>query len=234
MRKAIVSFVVAWTLIACSGPSVKLPDSDISVLDKVEDYSVIYFFKSQDTETIEVNDKNRIGTTNWVFHVDENLTMKEVVPELIRFQEKRKNATHNKENAEHYFSYRDLSKNILAFVPFTELNFTFNSYFSSLYVREHTDFHLDYHLIRVNILNENDVSVDGYAFQTDEALSYIDEIVEMKTDEKPSLVYLNVHQEVRFGRYFQVWMKLFSRKSMTLSPIHFVYDPQLIEGCECH
>lgn len=220
-------------MISCGGPSVKLPDADVTFLDKVEDYSVIYFFKNEQSGSIEINDKNRIGTTHWVFHIDEALKMKEVAPELIRFQEKRKNATHNREDAKHYFSYRDVTQNALAFVPFTDLNFAFNSYFSTIYVQEHLDYHQNYHVVRITILNENEVSVDGYSFELEEALLYLEDILEMKRKETATLVYLNVHQEVRFGRYFQVWMKLLSREDITLSPIHFVYDPQLIEDCDC-
>jgi hypothetical protein len=218
---------------SCNHPKVQLPDASYTQLDKVNDYSAIYFFENEETKSIEINDKNRIGTTDWIFHIEKSLKLSEVVPELVRFQEKRKNASHNKEGAQHYFSYRDTSNNSLAFAAFTDLNFAFNTYFSSLYVREHTDYHENYNVIRVNIIDDKQLFVDGYAFETVDAFTYINELILMNQTSKPHLVYLNASQDATFGDYFQAWMALQNIENVNLSPIHFIYDANLIENCEC-
>ena len=107
--KRIVILISLLSLFSCEDKPVLLPQVDHTVLSKIEDHSPIYmFFKTEGKDTlIDVNRKNSISSTNWVFNIDKRLPLRLVIPELIKLQAK-----------------KDSIQKQLAFIPFTKLNFT--------------------------------------------------------------------------------------------------------------
>ncbi|WP_243854607.1 hypothetical protein [Flavobacterium sp. 270] len=112
-------------LVSCGKKEdVLLPKSNVSIVKNVEDLSPIYiFFKIDGKDTIaEVNRKNSIISTNWIFNIDKRLPLKLVIPEVIKLQEKKRaEKAHKNEKAENYYSYADSIGKNLAFVPFTKV-----------------------------------------------------------------------------------------------------------------
>jgi len=103
---------------------VLLPKSNVTIVKDVQDHSPIYiFFKIEGKDTIaDVNRKNSIISTNWLFNIDKRLPLKLVIPEVIKLQEKKRaDSAHKNENAENYFSYADSIGKNLAFLPFTKV-----------------------------------------------------------------------------------------------------------------
>ncbi|CAD0009764.1 hypothetical protein [Flavobacterium chungangense] len=108
---------------------VLLPQSNVSIVKDVQDHSPIYiFFKIEGKDTLaEVNRKNSIISTNWIFNIDKRLPLKLVIPEVIKLQEKkRKDSAHKNEKAQNYYSYADSVGKNLAFLPFTKVYYKMN------------------------------------------------------------------------------------------------------------
>nr|WP_315239732.1 hypothetical protein [uncultured Flavobacterium sp.] len=106
-----------------------LPQSNVSIVKDVQDHSPIYiFFKIEGKDTLaEVNRKNSIISTNWIFNIDKRLPLKLVIPEVIKLQEKkRKDSAHKNEKAQNYYSYADSVGKNLAFLPFTKVYYKMN------------------------------------------------------------------------------------------------------------
>ncbi|MBS7232670.1 hypothetical protein KHA90_16755 [Flavobacterium psychroterrae] len=104
--------------------AVLLPKSNISIVKDVQDHSPIYiFFKMEGKDTIaEVNRKNSIISTNWIFNIDKRLPLKLVIPEIMKLQEKKRaEKAHKNEMAENYYSYADSIGKNMAFLPFTKV-----------------------------------------------------------------------------------------------------------------
>jgi biopolymer transport protein ExbD len=101
-----------------------LPKSNITVVNTVEDHSPIYMFiraKEKDT-LVEVNRKNEIISTNWIFNIDKRLPLRLVIPEVMKLQQKkREEKAHKNVKAENYYSYADTIGKNLAFIPFTNV-----------------------------------------------------------------------------------------------------------------
>lgn len=117
-------FVVSLLFSCGKQEDVLLPKSSLTIVKNVEDLSPIYiFFKKEGEDTIaEVNRKNSIISTNWIFNVDKRLPLKVVIPEIIKLQEKkREEKAHKNEKAENYYSYADSVGKNLAFLPFTKV-----------------------------------------------------------------------------------------------------------------
>ena len=113
-------------LFSCQKKEVLLPQISETIVADVKDHSPIYMFfeiKGNDT-LVDVNRKNSISSTNWLFNIDKRLPLKLVIPEIQKLQAKKENSSHKSENSENYFTYMDSQKKTLAFVPFTEAVYT--------------------------------------------------------------------------------------------------------------
>jgi hypothetical protein len=123
--KNISLIFIAFLLFSCAAKEeVLLPKSNITIVKDVQDHSPIYiFFKTKGKDTIaDVNRKNSIISTNWIFNIDKRLPLKLVIPEVIKLQEKKRGEkAHKNEKAENYYSYADSVGKNLAFLPFTKV-----------------------------------------------------------------------------------------------------------------
>jgi hypothetical protein len=103
---------------------VLLPKANVSIVKDVQDHSPIYiFFKTEGKDTIaEVNRKNSIISTNWIFNIDKRLPLRLIIPEVMKLQEKKRaEKAHKNEKAENYYSYADSIGKNMAFLPFTKV-----------------------------------------------------------------------------------------------------------------
>ncbi|WP_298396760.1 hypothetical protein [Flavobacterium sp.] len=124
--KIYLAFLVVFGLVSCEGrKEIQLPKADKTIIGDVKEHSPIYmFFKVEGKDTVaDVNRKNAIVSTNWIFNIDKRLPLKLVVPELIKLQAKKDKSIHKNEAAENYFSYANDKKKTLAFLPFASLKF---------------------------------------------------------------------------------------------------------------
>lgn len=119
------TLIIALLLFSCEKKEdVLLPKSNVTIVKDVQDHSPIYiFFKTEGKDTIaDVNRKNSIISTNWLFNIDRRLPLKLVIPEVIKLQEKKRaDSAHKNENAENYYSYADSVGKNLSFLPFTKV-----------------------------------------------------------------------------------------------------------------
>jgi hypothetical protein len=119
------TLIIAFLLFSCERKEdVLLPKSNVTIVKGVQDHSPIYiFFKAEGKDTIaDVNRKNSIISTNWLFNIDKRLPLKLVILEVIKLQEKKRaDSAHKNQNAENYYSYADSIGKNLAFLPFTKV-----------------------------------------------------------------------------------------------------------------
>ena len=138
-----ITLIITLILFSCGKKEdVLLPKSNVTIVKEVEDHSPIYiFFKTKGTDTIaDVNRKNSIISTNWIFNIDKRLPLKLVIPEVMKLQEKKRaEKVHQNEEAENYYSYADTIGRNLAFLPFTKVYYKMgekSSNISQLYFKK--------------------------------------------------------------------------------------------------
>lgn len=126
--KKIIVLLMALVLFSCNKKEVLLPQTNVSNIKEIHDHSPIYmFFKTEGKDTIaEVNRKNSISSTNWIFNIDRRLTLEKVMPEISKLQAKKEASAHTKKGAMNVFSYADTLHKNLAFVDFTDVKFLNN------------------------------------------------------------------------------------------------------------
>lgn len=124
MKYASLIFIILLLFSCGKKEDVLLPKSNVTIVKNVEDLSPIYiFFKTDGKDTIaNVNRKNSIISTNWIFNIDKRLPLRLVIPEVMKLQEKKRTEkAHKNEKAENYYSYADSVGKNLAFLPFTKV-----------------------------------------------------------------------------------------------------------------
>lgn len=124
MKKILVTLLV-FALFSCSEKEVLLPEVDTTIVEKVENLSPIYiFFEGKGKDTIaELNRKNAISSTNFIFNIDKRLPLKLVLPEVIKVVAKKEASAHKDSTSQNYYSYSNIKKKQLAFVLFTKMNY---------------------------------------------------------------------------------------------------------------
>ena len=125
IMKKIFLFGISLLLFSCNDKKIQLPKAAKTVVADVKDNSTVYlFFEAKGKDTlVEVNRKNTISSTNWLFAIDKRLPLRLVIPEVMKLQAKKENSNHKKEKAQNYFSYADSIGKNLAFLPFTNVKF---------------------------------------------------------------------------------------------------------------
>ena len=123
--KKILVLILAFALFSCNEKEVLLPEVDTTIVEKVENLSPIYiFFEVKGKDTIaELNRKNAISSTNFIFNIDKRLPLKFVLPEVIKAVAKKEASAHKDSTSQNYYSYSDIKKKQLAFVPFTKMKY---------------------------------------------------------------------------------------------------------------
>ncbi|MFE3870652.1 hypothetical protein ACFX5F_05395 [Flavobacterium sp. ZS1P70] len=120
-----LTLIVLFIVVSCGNKEdILLPKSHTTIVKNVEDHSPIYiFFRTKEKDTLaEVNRKNEIISTNWIFNIDRRLPLRLVIPEVIKLQQKkREEKAHKNEKAQNYYSYADTIGKNLAFIPFTNV-----------------------------------------------------------------------------------------------------------------
>ncbi|WP_415191694.1 hypothetical protein [Psychroserpens sp.] len=101
----------------------QLPEIQNADVTEIRDVSHAYLFYDETKEdSIELNRKNLIITTNWLINVDKRLTLGQVIPKIKFLQEKKRNAElHKNEDAKNYFTCNDTSIKNLGFLEFTDI-----------------------------------------------------------------------------------------------------------------
>ena len=119
------SFLLAITLFmfSCGNEKViQLPEIEHAEITEINDVSAAYlFYDEPQADSVLLNRKNLISTTNWLVNVDKRLTLKQVIPHIQFLQEKKKNAGHKNPNAKNYFTCHDTSRSNLGFIEFTDV-----------------------------------------------------------------------------------------------------------------
>lgn len=193
MKNIVYAFLVL-TLVSCNNKEVLLPQIDRTIVASIEDHSPIYmFFETKGKDTlVDLNRKNSISSTNWIFNIDKRLPLKLVIPEVIKMQAKKSGSMHNNAESQNYFSYSDSIHKKLAFVPFTNIIYKLekpksgvNVYFSKNRVLvDSVEVKRDSLEIYLNKLPENLYRNINFCFDKNDSYgNYIENMVFMKSFE---------------------------------------------------
>lgn len=242
--KKLVALIALIGLFSCNDEEVLLPKESVSVLKEMTDHSPIYMFlkteENPDNKEIldtivEVNRKNSIASTNWVFNIDKRLPLKLVIPEVMNLQDKKKRSSHSKAVTMNVFTYSDSVAKNIAFFPFTDVEFKFSKHFSKFFIKKHAEHYRNFHNFTVNFNKDNKIKVDGMDVSREEFIDYIKEFADFTSDGKITMLHLNFDNSLKYGQYIQnkilAWKA--TNNEIQLSSFEFVYDEKKLPECGC-
>ncbi len=126
--KKLAFIVLILVLFSCGKDKViLLPEINHAEITEITDVSAAYLFYDQTKpDSVELNRKNLISTTNWLVNVDKRLTLKQAIPKIKLLQDKKRNAKmHKNKAAKNYYTCNDTSRKNLGFIEFTDVIYHF-------------------------------------------------------------------------------------------------------------
>jgi len=218
--KYFILLITMFFVFSCGNKKVlHLPEIDYSEISDITDVSHAYlFYDETQKDSVELNRKNLISSTNWLINVDKRLTLKQAIPHLKFLQEKKKNSSHKNKEAKNYFSCNDTSRQNLGFIEFTDVVY-FND--TSGYDKE-----LNSDDASMLVFNLNDIRIitsDNKVFQTDKS-SLIKTITNLFNLNK-GLIYLEFKDSLTFQEYISIKsvIEKLDSENITISNNEFIY-----------
>tara|TARA_B100000446_G_C10532338_1_gene334176 strand:+ start:891 stop:1547 length:657 start_codon:yes stop_codon:yes gene_type:complete len=178
---------------------IQLPEVQHAKITEILDVSPAYiFYNETQPDSVELNRKNLIISTNWLFNVDKRLTLEQAIPKIKFLQDKKRNAKmHKNEAAKNYYTCNDTSIKNLGFIDFTDVN----------YVEEINS--ENNYIITINSLN--DIAI----LHNDVKLSEVDIdnlIIQLKRNfnknEENTVLTLHLNKQLKFQDYITVKNRL--------------------------
>lgn len=126
LKKIGFTGLITLFLWSCNNEKViQLPEVQHAKITEILDVSPAYiFYNETQPDSVELNRKNLIISTNWLFNVDKRLTLEQAIPKIKFLQDKKRNAKmHKNEAAKNYYTCNDTSIKNLGFIDFTDVNY---------------------------------------------------------------------------------------------------------------
>lgn len=201
---------------------VQLPEISSSEITEILDVSAAYLFYDETKEdSVELNRRTLISTTNWLVNVDKRLTLKQALPKIILMQNKKRNAElHKNEAARNYYTCHDTSRNNLGFIDFTDVYYLDKK-------PEDTDIELNNYQIIINSGTDiKIVSTEGnMSMASDSSLLQNIEDLVLKNNE-PVTLHLFFNEDLTFQDYitFKSLIKHLNSENVIIANKEFVFN----------
>ncbi|WMI64609.1 hypothetical protein RBH94_11115 [Aestuariibaculum sp. YM273] len=123
--KHFLLLIISILFVSCGKEkSVLLPEVSHSKITEISDVSPAYlFYDITQKDSVELNRKNLISTTNWLVNIDKRLTLNQVIPHITFLQNKKKKASHKNKEARNYYTCNNTNKTTLGFIDFTDVEY---------------------------------------------------------------------------------------------------------------
>lgn len=210
-------------LLSCGNEKViQLPEIQNAKITTITDVSPAYiFYDETKPDSVELNRKNLIISTNWLVNVDKRLTLKQALPSIIKLQDKKRKATlHKNENAKNYFTCNDTSIKNLGFIDFTDVVYAIKGIEAKIETEN------SYSIAAVNLNEIRIFSGDGFDYETN-ITKFSDDFMKIYSQhEESNTIHLSFNNKLTFQDYitFKSILSHLSNDDFRISPIEFIFD----------
>jgi hypothetical protein len=222
--KYLFTLFLTLSLLSCGNERIlQLPEINHSEITEIDDISPAYIFYDEEKDSVELNRKNLISTTNWLVNVDKRLSLKLAIPQIKFIQNKKKNASHKKEGAKNYFTCNDTSRKNLGFIDFTETEYiegSSSSYLSKTSNLEYTQ--------SISFEKNDSIKIISSSLKspikntsTKRLLTDLKELETLK-----GIIYLNFNKNLTFQDYitYKSILKNINLKEAKISNKEFIFN----------
>ena len=225
MFNKILLISIALLFFSCGNEKVlQLPEIKNADITEVLDVSPAYiFYDETKQDSVELNRKNLIISTNWLVNVDKRLTLEQALPSIIKLQEKKRNATmHKNEKARNYYTCNDTSIKNLGFIDFTDVEYINENEegISNKPIKE------DNKIIDIMCfsLDKIKISIDNKTILSD--YSQLKKLLQTEINQEGSYIVLGFKKTLLFQDYISLKsiIKTFETENTEISNNEFIFD----------
>ncbi len=209
--------------------TIQLPQINHASIHEVNDVSAAYiFYNEREKDSVELNRKNLIISTNWLINVDKRLTLRQAIPYIEILQEKKRNAEmHKNEDAKNYYSCNDTSIKNLGFIDFTDVVYHIGidgNIVESPSIYDNLPSETN-HVLSILFRSKDSVSVNSAPTTKSEfvnRLKYMDSI----QDKIMGIIYLKFHESLTFQDYitYKSMLSNVKLKHATISNDEYIFN----------
>ena len=183
---------------------------------------------------MDVNRKNTISTTHWIFNIDKRLRLRTIIPSIVKLQDKHANSIHSKEGMHNYFSYADTLSSKLSFFEFDNVIYLTDSLLSKSFIKTNSENYINYNNINLTI-NPHNVWINDAKIEKSEFKSTLVEFIDFSSEGQQTQLHLNFNQNNLYQDYlyYKTMILNISNESILVNPLEFIFDPQKVPDCGC-
>ena len=234
--KNLLYILIPLALFSCNKKELKVPVLAVKGIQELQDHSQIWmFFEIKDNDTIaNINRKNTISTTHWIYNIDRKLPLKAIIPSISKFQFKHANGIHSKEGRFDYFSYADTISDKLSFIKFDGVVFKQDSVLSKTYINENSDSYLNYNNISLTF-NPKNTWINDAKMEDGELTTTLLEFIDFSSEGAKTMLHLNFNQDLLYQDYlyYLTLIKSISNPGILINNLEFIFDPAKVPDCGC-
>lgn len=220
--------IISFVFLSCGNKKViQLPEISHSEITEIKDVSHAYlFYDETQKDSLELNRKNLISTTNWLINVDKRLTLKQAIPHIKFLQDKKANSSHKNKNAKNYFTCNDISRKNLGFVELTTTNY--HSKKPKMIFSDISDFEYSGNIHSINFEENEEIRIfTGYTIDINintDKINLENEII--KLGSVRGRIILNFHKNLHFQDYitYKSLLSNIDLDNLSISNEEFIYN----------
>jgi len=228
--------ILPFIIFSCTKQTVKLPTLNVKGLQEIHNHSQVWFFfdvKNNDT-IANLNKKNTISTTHWIFNIDNRLPLRTIIPSIIKLQDKHENSLHSKKGMHNYFSYADTISDKLSFFEFDKTVFKTDSTLSKYYIKTKSEIYKNYNNINITI-NPNNTWINDAKMENGEFKSTLLEFIDFSSEGNQTMLHLNFNQNLLYKDYlaYRTMLKTIVAPHILINNFEFIFSPNKVPDCGC-
>ncbi|MFK5958641.1 MAG: hypothetical protein QM495_07190 [Lutibacter sp.] len=236
MRKLLVLVLVSFSILSCSKREIKIPMLAEQGIQEIHNHSQVWIFleiKNNDT-IANVNRKNTISTTHWIYNIDKHLPLKVIIPSIIKLQYKHKKSFHSEDGMHDYFSYSDTNSKKLSFLKFDAVIYKTDSLLSKSYIKINREVYKNYNNINLTF-NPNNVWLNDAKMENDEFKTTLLEFIEFSSEGKQTMLHLNFNNKLSYQDYlyYKTMLHNFNNAAILTNHLEFIFDQNKVPDCGC-
>jgi hypothetical protein len=235
MRR-IITFLILFSILSCAKKELKIPVLDEKGIQEVQNHSQVwFFFKTETNDTIaNVNRKNTISSTHWLYNIDRRLQMKEVIQTVKQLQLKHHSSMHSEEGMQDYFSYSDTISKKLSFIPFTNVDFKTDNILSKYFIKEFSEDYKQYFNVNLTF-NPKNVWINDGKFEKEGLKDLLLDYIDFSAEGSQTMLHLNFNEDLTYQEflYWRTLVHSIKNEAIKLNQIEFVFNPDKVPDCGC-
>jgi len=236
--KKIVIFIAVISLFSCQKKEIKIPTIPNKGIEEViYNHSEVWmFFKVKGKDTIaDINRKNTIASTHWIYNIDKRLPLKTFISDLKKLQFKHSNSIHSKKGMHDYFSYSDTITKKLAFIKFDSISFITDSLLSKYEIKKKPNKYINYNNISLTF-NQNSIFLNDTKIAKTKFKKTLLDFIDFSSENKISLLHLNFNEQLLYQDFLNYLTLINNLKTPEINVDNemFVFNKTKVPNCNCN